>query len=538
MRVMKSLLMVYGFRLLRRWFPACMNVVIRVESNKLLLKKIFCCCCVSCLVVVASGCAPPQGARGLSIQPQSAIVGAGQIEQFTAGSAAESSGVVWSVDGVAGGNSAVGTIDTLGNYTAPAMARNGSAAVSATRDSPQESAAALVTIIAAGQVTVTNNVQVAQYVITPPAAATVSVQFGLDTGYRLTTWEQRAPTVGGPVAIFVAGMLAGRTYHMRATIKFDDGSQFSDSDHTFTTGEVAIPGLPKLVATTTGGFTPQPGIELVNLLTFRDDIPSLSVVTDLDGNVLWSYSPEFLGAIANPIKMMPNGHFLINFTGGPDGSVLQEVDLSGQVVWQMTAMQLNQALAAATCPGCTVEVADTTHDVAILPNGHLIVMAQQNRFISDLINESPQWVTGDVLIDLDQNRKPVWVWSAFDHLDVNRHPMQLPDWTHANAVVYSPDDKALILSMRHQAWVVKIDYNDGQGAGDILWRLGYQGDFLLQGGTDPEDWFYAQHDANIVSVNSSGVFQLMLFDNGNQRVLDSSGDSCGNVTLCVSARFC
>jgi arylsulfate sulfotransferase len=85
---------------------------------------------------------------------------------------------------------------------------------------------------------------------------------------------------------------------------------------------------------------------------------------------------------------------------------------------------------------------------------------------------------------------------------------------------------------------VKIDYNDGQGAGDILWRLGYQGDFLLQGGTDPEDWFYAQHDANIVSVNSSGVFQLMLFDNGNQRVLDSSGDSCGNVTLCVSARFC
>ena len=124
---------------------------------------------------------------------------------------------------------------------------------------------------------------------------------------------------------------------------------------------------------------------------------------------------------------------------------------------------------------------------------------------------------GDALVDLDQNHNPVWVWDTFDHLcpatptgpclDINRHPLGFPDWTHSNALVYSPDDGNLILSMRNQSWVLKIDYQDGQGSGDILWRLGPQGDFTLtNGGID--DWFYAQHYANFVSPNSTGVFNL------------------------------
>ena len=122
----------------------------------------------------------------------------------------------------------------------------------------------------------------------------------------------------------------------------------------------------------------------------------------------------------------------------------------------------------------------------------------------------------------------------FDHLDVNRHPFMFPDWTHTNSVVYSPDDKDLIISMRHQFWVIKIDYNNGQGTGDIVWKLGFQGDFTLQNGTDPIDWFYAQHDANVASSNSSGVFQLTMFDNGNNRILDTTGNVCGTTTPCAS----
>jgi hypothetical protein len=94
--------------------------------------------------------------------------------------------------------------------------------------------------------------------------------------------------------------------------------------------------------------------------------------------------------------------------------------------------------------------------------------------------------------------------------------------------------------MRHQAWVIKINYNNGAGDGSILWTLGYQGDFALQSGTtnavDPVDWFNAQHDSNIISTNTSGAIDVLMFDNGNQRVLNTSGTLCGPTTTPCESR--
>ena len=73
---------------------------------------------------------------------------------------------------------------------------------------------------------------------------------------------------------------------------------------------------------------------------------------------------------------------------------------------------------------------------------------------------------------------------------------------------------------------MKVDYANGSGAGDILWRLGYQGDFTLVGGTDPSDWFYAEHGPSFTTTNTTGTFSLTLFDNGNDRVFPS-GTNCG-----------
>jgi hypothetical protein len=162
----------------------------------------------------------------------------------------------------------------------------------------------------------------------------------------------------------------------------------------------------------------------------------------------------------------------------------------------------------------------THHDFALLPNGHLIFHVLVTTLFAGTM------VIGDVLIDLDQNHKPVWLWNEFDHFDVNRHPMLLPDWTHTNAVIYSPDDGSLIVSIRDQNWLVKVDYANGTGAGDVLWKLGYQGDFALLGGTDPTDWFYAQHGPSFVTKNTTGKFTLTLFDNGNDRAFPT-GVNCG-----------
>jgi arylsulfate sulfotransferase len=121
----------------------------------------------------------------------------------------------------------------------------------------------------------------------------------------------------------------------------------------------------------------------------------------------------------------------------------------------------------------------------------------------------------------------VWAWSAFDHLDVNLHPNGLPDWTHSNAVIYSPNDGNLLLSIRHQSWIVKIDYENGQGTGNILWKLGYQGDFSLSQGDDPRLWFYYQHFPSLIAQNGPQT-SLAIWDNGNNRVLDDQGDVCTN----------
>ncbi len=100
-------------------------------------------------------------------------------------------------------------------------------------------------------------------------------------------------------------------------------------------------------------------------------------------------------------------------------------------------------------------------------------------------------------------------------------------------MIYSADDGNLIISIRHQNWLVKMSYANGTGDGSILWRLGYQGDFTLQNSdgtpdTNPADWFFAQHGPSFVSSNTTGKFSLVLFDNGADRgVTVTTGGTCG-----------
>ena len=469
--------------------------------------------CSVCSIAYVAGCGGASSKPlpiSVSVSPQTAAIGTSLTMQFTATATNDSTGVTWTAS--------AGTIDSSGNYTAPAGPQSSTATVTATsKADPTKSSSATVNVVSPGQVTATANVQVAQYTVSPAASGNVSVQFGLDTNYGLTTWTQPVPTGGGAVSLFVAGMKGNTLYHMRGVVAFSDGSQYMDTDLEFTTGAYPAAQLPSLTVTVTPGMTPQSGVEVLNA--------GKMVVADLSGNILWAYTPMQTGVSPGPSKLLPNGHLLINFSDPavlPDGtnSVLQEVDWGGTVIWQMTAADLNKALSVATCAGCNITVVGTHHDFAILPNGHLIVIAAVQRNISGAT------VTGDVLIDLDENHKPVWLWNEFDHLDINRRPYLYPDWTHTNAVIYSSDDGNLIVSIRHQSWLVKVDYANGTGAGDIIWHLGYQGDFALLGGTAPTDWFYAQHGPSFVSTNTTGNFILTLFDNGDDRVFHS-GVTCG-----------
>jgi arylsulfate sulfotransferase len=472
------------------------------------------------ILTFAAGCSSnSSGPISVQVSPQIVAVGTGQTVQFTPIVTNDSSGVTWTAT--------AGSIDANGNYTAPSGTQSTAATVTATsvKDKSQ-SATAKVNVVAPGQVAATANVQVASYAIAPGGPGNVSVQFGTDTTYGLTTWTQPVPTGGGAVSLFVAGMKMNTLYHMRGVVQFADGSTYNDVDQTFTTQSIPAAQLPVITATTTAGMTPQSGVEFLDMVEGNPTAAAI-VVTDLAGNVIWTYQPGSTvpaGANIGPFKLMPNGNLLVNSAVANNGlalsSVLQQIDLTGKVIWQMTSAQLNQALASATCSGCNVTILGTHHDFVILPNGHLILMADTTQVISGTT------VTGDVLIDLDQNHNPVWVWNEFDHLDISRQPYLYPDWTHTNAMLYSASDGDLVISLRHQNWILKVDYANGTGTGNILWHLGYQGDFTLEGGTDPTDWFYAQHGPSFTTTSTNGKFGLTVFDNGDDRFFPSGQVLC------------
>ena len=348
------------------------------------------------------------------------------------------------------------------------------------------------------------------------AGLTAWAEFGTDTNYgRQTSVLTDADSVssgGGEVLnILVAGMKPQTLYHMRAHVEWAGGS-WVDQDRTFTSG--AVPDLDPLPqvsvtrpASTLAAASPSGGVELLSLVNTISSTGVVltnalqGVVTDLQGNVIWYCPGE-----AIPFKPMQNGHFIFM-----RGYGLEELDLTCHLVRQIRIEQLNQSLQA---HGYLFTVTSLHHDMLVLPNGHWIALGQITKTVTTN-NSGTLDVQGDVLMDIDPSGNVVWAWSSFDHLDVNRALFGLPDWTHSNALVYTADGN-LLLSMRNQSWILKIDYANGTGSGNVIWRLGEGGDFTLLGG-DPSQWFYAQHFPYVTTVNGSKT-TMAIYDDGDLRI--------------------
>jgi len=378
---------------------------------------------------------------------------------------------------------------------------------------------------------------VAQYtVLSPHPRATAWIEFGQDTNYGRQT-SVVGPTTGysGTLSTLVAGMKSSTTYHMRAHVDWPGGS-WIEPDRTFTTGplpKVSVGtntplSLPTVtVSHPTPGISPASGVELFNLIQ-----PSgnwlREFITDLEGNVIWYYDPGSSTESAAPFKPLQNGHFILNL--GP----LLEVDLAGNTVRAVSYGQINQSLQA---NGYSFSIIGFHHDLLPLQNGHWIALCNTTKDFTNLPGfPGVTHVLGDALVDIDPSGNVVWAWNAFDHLDVNRHPLGLADfegagadWTHGNAIVSSADGN-LFLSMRNQSWILKIDYQNGMGTGDILWRLGYQGDFALSQDIF-SDWFYAQHFPDPLSDDGTQT-TFAIWDNGNGRI-DADDLPCG-ISPCYS----
>ncbi|HJZ58240.1 MAG TPA: aryl-sulfate sulfotransferase, partial [Gemmataceae bacterium] len=467
-------------------------------------------------------------------------VGATPVYQF---SAATHGGVFHVLRDYSPANSFTWTPMLEGDYDIRVIVKDGYQGTQTTSAVATDDVASRVTGSQA-VVSPTLNPLVALYSVPPSSAETVRVQFALagdNPPWRNT--DTRAVVPGASTNFFVAGMLPDTTYQMRHV--FSDGT--GSAPVLFTTGT-----LPTTLTFPTYTAIQPPGLEsdteqdmIFHISARQPGLVPSPFATDLQGHVMWYYDPTSSGLTFNfPIQsLVPGGTVLLvgidSHASLPNSrNVLREVDLAGNPIRETNLAAINAQLAAL---GHGDVIHSFTNDVQRLPDGRTAAIGITERTID--VNGTPTDYIGMSVIVLDADLRVTWAWNGFDHMDVNRPPVlgeivqasstgpttavpRLPaiDWLHINAVSRSPADGNLVLSVRHQDWVVKIDYRDGAGDGHVVWRLGPGGDFVLNGAS-PDAWFSHQHNAHFIDDST-----LVLLDNGNtRRASDPTANSHGQV---------
>jgi hypothetical protein len=367
-------------------------------------------------------------------------------------------------------------------------------------------------------ISTTANPLVALYSAPACEAGSMRVRFWRagDFSSQTTPWKSCLPGVS--MNFYVAGMLSASEYSIRHEVSADPAAPVT-----------AGPTLSFLTGTLPAGFAPASTVltppagdsgQDVVLLSYLNRSTSPSVgATDLSGALIWYYDRKVQYA-TRPVE---GGTVLAILDSAVKLDTLREIDLAGNTVRETNIKAVSdQVVALGGQP-----VTSFHHEARRLPDGRTLVLAGTERVMSDVQGPGPVAIVGDMIILLDKDWQVVWSWDSFDHLDVTRKALlnqKCPqlcfttsptanDWTHSNSIGYSPADGNLLLSIRHQDWVVKIDFRDGLGTGAVLWKLGKDGDFTYDS-ADPYPWFSHQHDADFVLGDTA---TLSLYDNGNMR---------------------
>jgi hypothetical protein len=353
-----------------------------------------------------------------------------------------------------------------------------------------------------------------------PEGDSIRVEFRQEDGKGPVISTPARPCLAtGSMNFWLAGLQKSTGYLARHYVN----NTPSRRDVRFETGdEIPLRFFPQ---TPVIGSSREPGYPYV----LHSPLAERASATDLEGNLVWYY-PELLSSLT---RLEDGGRlwgFIQDLSGPPENQVLREFDLAGITLRETDAAAVNAQLKSRGLGTIT----GFHHEIRSLPGGRVLALASSERILTDVQGPGDVDVIGDTIIVMDSNLQVEWVWDSFDHLDARRmstlpHVCNGPsagcppfslmptanDWTHGNAVALTPDGH-LLFSMRHMDWLIKIDYANGSGSGEVLWRLGREGDFSAVTG-DLNPWFSHQHDGVLLEDG-----RLLVFDNGNFRYEDDN----------------
>lgn len=366
-----------------------------------------------------------------------------------------------------------------------------------------------------------------------PASDTMTVAFNNAVQTTPQTTAPK-PCTGKSMNFYVAGMYPTTQYSMVGEFLHNGQNVGHTATKTFTTG--SIPGSVTLP--TLSVVSPAPPISAAEPILVHSYVffPTAQTGTDLAGNVVWYYVP-YDGAPGFITRPVPGGFFWYMGSANTDPykQPIREIDLAGNTLLETNVGRINEQLTAVGQMALT----DVDHEVRSLPNGNIIMIGSLDKILGPNIQDGQDIIFQEAIV-LNPGLQVVWSWNAVTcgncatELPPTRYailgetcqagfggcpPLTPPntvanDWLHSNSLQLAPDGN-LLLSIRHQDWVVKIDYQNGAGTGNILWRLGYEGDFTLIGDqNDNYPWFSHQHDVEYEFDTS----YISLFDNGNTRI--------------------
>ncbi len=291
--------------------------------------------------------------------------------------------------------------------------------------------------------------------------------------------------------------------------------------------------------------TPQPGITVFQPMT-----STTTVAVDLAGNVVQSWPGTLRPGAC--VYMAPNGDLLRTLAlndglgAGGRGGAIERLDPDGQQLWYFEY---------------TGPTFHSHHDVALMPNGHVLMIAWDgvggdaaeaagrdpattgNAFLSEEIIE--------VAPDGQGGASIVWRWRAFDHLvqnfdaalpgfgapsdyperiDINfpdGNINQAGDWLHFNGIDYNAALDQIVVSSRRlsEIWIIDHSTTTQEAAGSTGGAGGRGGDLLYRWG-NPEAYdrgdeldrtLYGPHDPAWIKEGRPGAGNLLIFNNGFNR---------------------
>ena len=230
------------------------------------------------------------------------------------------------------------------------------------------------------------------------------------------------------------------------------------------------------------------------------------------------------------VRLKPDGHLLVTIVDG----LLLEMTRDGRILnqWYATGRYRDRAPPK---DGIPVEAETFHHGVNLGPDGSMLLLSME-------IREYDNWpgsvsdpnaprerakVVGDIVMEVRPDGSKANEWRLLDLIDPYRvsygsranywavrgyHGTM--DWCHANGTAYDARDNAILVSLRTQDAIVKLDRRSGR----LRWILGTHAnwrepwsDKLLESDASVA-WQYHQHDCSITPTGT-----ILCFDNGNHR---------------------